>query len=356
MIKPLTSLRFIFACMVFVSHLVFLKESTSEVSRSIFKSIFYEGYIGVGFFFILSGFVLAYTYQEVILSGQKSIRDFYIARLARIYPLHLLAFLLSLPLTYNLFLQSKSVWLIIAALNLSLTQSFVPIRTYYFSFNGVSWSISAEMFFYLLTPFLFLLIPKLLGYKKYLPLLLIVLVPLLTFIVPEHYYLDVLYINPFVRIADFIIGIGVYAIYKRFLTKKTNVNFDVIEVSAVLLLFVFFLFHEHIPQVARYSFYYWLPMSYLILVFSFQKGMISKFLSKRIFTYLGERSFGFYMFHYLVMWYFWILNAKFLHIKSDVLIVCIMFAITLVMSHWSFLYVEKPMNRLVKKLFAKKIG
>ena len=200
--------------------------------------------------------MLAYTYQEGMLSGQKSIQDFYIARLARIYPLHLLTFLLSLPLTYNLFLQSKSVWLTIAALNLSMTQSFVPIRAYYFSFNGVSWSISAEMFFYLLMPFLFLLIPKLLGYKKYLQLLLIVLVPLLAFIVPENYHLDVLYINPFVRIVDFIIGIGVYAIYKSFLTKKINFNYDVMEVSALLLLFVFFLFHEHIPQVARYSFYY----------------------------------------------------------------------------------------------------
>lgn len=353
MIKPLTSLRFVFALMVFATHLNFLKESTSEVSRTIYNLVFYEGYIGVGFFFILSGFILAYNYQEGMLKGQKSIKSFYHARIARIVPLHMLTFIIAIPLTYQIFIQSKSLWLSQAVTNISLTQSFVPIKSFYFSFNGVSWSISDEMFFYLLFPILMLSIPRLTGLKSYLPLLLIALIPLLTFVVPDSYWRSFFYINPFVRIVDFIIGIGVYNVYKGISAKWTSLNFDVMEVSAVLLLFVFFLFHQHIPQVARYSFYYWIPTSYLIFVFAFQKGMISKFLSRKSFVYLGELSFGFYMFHHLVLRYFFYANTKYIITKDDILIICIVLVITLIVSHFSYKYFETPMNRYVRRLLGR---
>lgn len=69
MIKPLTSLRFIFAFMVFASHLGFLNKSESNVLHWVYDSVFHEGYIGVSFFFILSGFILAYNYQDGILKN-----------------------------------------------------------------------------------------------------------------------------------------------------------------------------------------------------------------------------------------------------------------------------------------------
>ncbi|HUH52377.1 MAG TPA: acyltransferase [Flavobacterium sp.] len=353
MIKPLTSLRFIFALMVFATHLFFLKQSTSAVSRTLYNSVFYEGYIGVGFFFMLSGFILAYNYQDALLKRQRSIQSFYRARIARILPLHLLTFIIALPMTYQIFVQNKSLWLSQALTNITLTQSFIPNQAYFLSFNAVSWSISDEMFFYLLFPALVLLIPRLTGFKSYLPILLIAIIPLLIFVIPDSYWYKVFYIHPFVRIVDFIIGIGVYNVYKSFSAKGINLNFNVMEVSAVLLLFVFFLFHEHIPQVARYSFYYWIPMSYLIFVFAFQKGNLSRWLSKKTFIYLGELSFGFYMFHYLVLRYFFVANAKYINIKSDVLIIFIIFAVTLLVSHYSYKYFETPMNRYVRRLLSR---
>lgn len=69
MIKPLTSLRFFFALCVFVSHLSFLKGS--EYYANIFETIFDEGFLGVSFFFILSGFILAYNYEDKILEKKN---------------------------------------------------------------------------------------------------------------------------------------------------------------------------------------------------------------------------------------------------------------------------------------------
>lgn len=348
MIKPLTSLRFLFAFMVFASHLSFLNKSESNVLRWIYDSVFREGYIGVSFFFILSGFILAYNYQDGILKKQKSKRTFYQARFARIFPLHILTLILSIPLTYSVFIQNKSLWFSQALTNLTLTQSYIPIKGIYFSFNAPSWSISDEMFFYLVFPFLILLIPKIRNYKNTFIFSIIAIIPLLTLVIPENYYHQIFYINPFTRVVDFIIGIFIFNIYQTFTRKERSINYNYLEISAILLLLVFFLFHQSIAQVARYSFYYWIPMGYLIFSFSFQKGRISKFLSRKTLIHLGEISFGFYMFHQLVLRYFSIINGKILHIENDILIVIITFTISLAVSHYSFILFETPMNKYIK--------
>ncbi len=349
MIKPLTSLRFMFAFMVFASHIDFLHDSESKFLCWIYDSIFKEGYIGVSFFFILSGFILAYNYQDKIFKNQTSNKTFYIARFARIFPLHILTFLISIPLTYKIFINNKCLWISQALTNISLTQSYIPIKSIYFAFNAPSWSISDEMFFYLVFPFLILLIPKIRAFKNSLILSVIAIIPLLTLIIPENYYHQIFYINPFTRVVDFILGIAIFNIYQKFAQKKHIINYNYLEISAVLLLLVFFIFHQSIPKVARYSFYYWIPMSYLIFSFSFQKGKISNLLSKKIFIHLGEISFGFYMFHQLVLRYFSVINSNFLHINNDVLITVITFSISLIVSHYSYILFETPMNKYIKK-------
>ena len=205
MIKPLTSLRFLFALMVFASHLSFLTKSESNLMKWTYDSIFSEGYIGVSFFFILSGFILAYNYQDRIIKKQISKENFYIARLARIFPLHFLTLIISLPLSYIIVLQNKNLWLTQLITNSTLTQSYVPLGRIYFSFNAPSWSLSDEMFFYSIFPFLILLFLKNNNYKYLLFLLILALIPLLTIVVPSSFYHHIFYIHPFARVFDFFI-------------------------------------------------------------------------------------------------------------------------------------------------------
>lgn len=49
---------------------------------------FYQGYLAVDFFFILSGFVLSYTYEKDIRSGDLNFKSFIIRRFARLYPMY----------------------------------------------------------------------------------------------------------------------------------------------------------------------------------------------------------------------------------------------------------------------------
>ena len=67
MINTLTSLRLFFALMVFGAH--------CYVVDSTFSTHFYkEGFVGVSFFFILSGFIIAYNYQQKLVERKVSKR------------------------------------------------------------------------------------------------------------------------------------------------------------------------------------------------------------------------------------------------------------------------------------------
>ena len=347
MIKPLTSLRFFFALMVFLSHLDFLLQSQNETSRWIFKHIFFEGYIGVSFFFILSGFILAYKYQNALLTGKKTPQYFWRARFARIYPLHLLTLFISIPLVINEFWADKIKFIVKFFIQLTLTQSYFPQPDIHYSFNAPSWSISDESFFYLLFPLLVLLLLKSVKKLYYSLLILITSLLVLLFVLPEEWHHFVFYIFPPVRLVDFMIGIGLYNLYIYFNKHYKHLNFARLEWVALLIFIVFFSFHEQVPLGARYASYYWIPMSLIIFVFAFQQGKISKLLSRKYLFIAGEISYGFYMFHQLVLRYF----TKYFPVlmQSEVLFITTVFIVALLLSYYSYKYYETPLNRYIRK-------
>lgn len=349
MIKPLTSLRFFFAFMVFVSHLWFIKDDGAFATQ-LYEHIFSEGYIGVSFFFILSGFILSYTYKDKIINNKISKQSFWIARLARIYPLHFITLMVAVPLSFR---SDMIEWIIRFVLNLFLVQSFVPSQDVYFYFNSVSWSISDELFFYLVFPFLILALFR----KKnmaVLPLLLLV-IPVGLFFIKSTYHHKYFYINPLLRLADFTIGIALYHIYelRKHIEFPTKSLATYAELIAVLVLMLFFALHEYVPQGFRYSCYYWPPMIGIIYVFAYSKGAISNFLSNDRLVYLGEISFGFYMWHMLVIRYFNYVGDKIVLLKpftaNPTFAAITVFAIALTISHFTYKLVEIPVNKLIKK-------
>jgi peptidoglycan/LPS O-acetylase OafA/YrhL len=115
------------------------------------------GHIAVPYFFILSGFVLAYNYAPDFRRLTFSRYTAFIGRRwVRIYPVHLftllcvLAMVLAcsrLGITIN---RADKFMAPDFLLNLFLVQAWVP--DYQLNWNGASWSISSEWFAYLLFP------------------------------------------------------------------------------------------------------------------------------------------------------------------------------------------------------------
>ena len=103
----------------------------------------------VDMFFILSGFVICFTYRDRIRSGREY-WTFMVKRLARIYPLHilvLLIFVLSALATGSLASAGGGREVVVNALLLQ-AWGVSPALT----FNTPAWSISAELGCYLVFP------------------------------------------------------------------------------------------------------------------------------------------------------------------------------------------------------------
>ena len=131
-------MRFFAALAVVLCHVGY--EFTNTSSVNVAESY---GYIGVSFFFVLSGLVLTWSY-----SGQSAHR-FVWRRLCRIWPLQ---FLMALFVFTALASQEKATGTAGHVLQVVLLQAWSPKQKIYFGGNGVSWSLSCELFFYLLFP------------------------------------------------------------------------------------------------------------------------------------------------------------------------------------------------------------
>ncbi|MBH8570724.1 acyltransferase [Microvirga sp. STS02] len=361
MIKPLTSLRFLFAFMVFASHIQFFDAATYPQYAHWYELVMGEGFIGVSFFFILSGFILSLNYDERLLSRRVSFREFWVARIARVYPLHLVTMLLALGLMlysaeeYAGPFQNMATGLNVLFTNATLLQAFIPEMPYYFSYNWPSWSISDEMFFYFTFPFVvFLLVRnKLLlrfGWVLFLA------VPFLMQVSQEDEYHKLFYINPFFRLVDFLLGIALHQVYKQgFVGRayRSRLGATALEVLSLAAFVTVFHFHRDFAIVYRYSCYYWLPIAFVILSFSYQRGYLSTLLSGRTMVLLGEISFSFYLIHQLVIRWLKYENDHRGLFDNMYVLAALIFVLSMVLSYLLHRFVEMPSNHYIKARYKR---
>jgi peptidoglycan/LPS O-acetylase OafA/YrhL len=141
-IAALTSLRF-FAAMVVVIFHYNLTRAIVPVPVTDF------GYEAVTFFFVPSGFILAYAHGVPRAALNIGPKEFFAARLARICPAYYVGFLLVVLLFIAAGILARLAPLP-AALVLAMAQSWIP--QFALSLSPPAWSLSNEMFFYLLFP------------------------------------------------------------------------------------------------------------------------------------------------------------------------------------------------------------
>lgn len=146
-LDQLTFLRFLAALWVFAFHL------WPELSaQPMYQMWVQKGHLGVSFFYVLSGYVLTIS-QSNKLKGTSSWRQFWIARIVRILPAYWVAFLLTIVLRWTLesFL-AEPVVLITSAM--ALQAFFFPLSPIFMTGFPLGWSITVELFFYALFPYI----------------------------------------------------------------------------------------------------------------------------------------------------------------------------------------------------------
>src|SRR5262245_35048532 len=129
-IRTLTGLRFLAALHVVVFHF------GQKRFHGLVGGLVSSGYTAVSLFFVLSGFVLAYTYGQRHAGRGLDRRTFWVARFARIYPLYVLALVIALP--FYLRDGRPGGWLE-PLLVVCLAQAWLPGAAV--AWNGPAWSL-----------------------------------------------------------------------------------------------------------------------------------------------------------------------------------------------------------------------
>lgn len=368
-LKPLTSLRFFSALTVFAFHVGYFAGDDLDPSGTIAR-LMQQGRIGVSFFFVLSGFVLTWVYRDLMRDiSVRTVVTFYISRIARILPLHWLTMALAVIFTvvfYNEYGQgvgqngtnvvstglAQRVTEIISSA--TLTQAFVPYGQEEYAFNGVAWSLSAEMFFYALFPFLLFAFVRLFRWQGVHVVLLAVALMAINVIRIAAVNGSVARIEqlygfaPF-RLSEFVLGIGVGLVMCERVARGGQprggtATWTVYELCAVGGFFGSLAGAiTLIPYPYRQSGWYPLFMAFAIFVFAHQRGAISRVLGVRPFVLLGEISYGFYMWHALaIVFLYQTFGTGTLGTAAGA------FTVTLMLSIVTYRFVEVPARRRIR--------
>ncbi|WP_363348186.1 acyltransferase [Methylocystis echinoides] len=351
-IATLTSLRFFAAAMVVIGHSNGTFGLPQEWTR------LFPSYQGVSFFFVLSGFILTLRYPR--LKSFEESRRFLVARFARIWPLHAVAFFsLFWALDWVPHYLSTPEGSAAAVLNLSLLQAWSPYTCYNMSYNAVSWSISVEAFFYVAFIGLVQLRDR---HWRLLPI--VGLVPAIALIwlanslnlpvVDRHSAsLDtVLYVNPLARLFEFTLGMSAAVLFERFspmapkgLFLGTGLELAGVALFGLSLTLNTEFYIKHYPgHLLPASLGFWLERSgeapifaVIIMIFAAQKGVLSRVLSQRLYVVAGEISFAIYMLHQIIQSY--ILRSSGLpHSMAFALFILL----TIWLSYLAWRYIETP--------------
>lgn len=117
-----------------------------------FAPIIDNGFTSVSFFLLLSGYILAYNYTDRARKGQLKSGSFWIARFSRLYPVYLLALVISIGMLmeeWHVRSHAQFAWGVV--LTPLLLQGWHPwLSTFW---NTPAWTMCTEAFFYLIFPF-----------------------------------------------------------------------------------------------------------------------------------------------------------------------------------------------------------
>jgi len=345
-IEQLTFTRFIAAIAIVVFH--FGRES-QLFSNDYVSFIFNNANIGVSYFFVLSGFVMIIAYRNRTVSFFNYLKN----RFARIYPVYFLAILLFIVIQSFGSLNKADVFL-----NVTMLQSWFSGKAQTINYPG--WSLSVELFFYVSFPFLLNYIYSKKNLKSITSIILgFWLLSQLLFhgiiydvITIPYYSVDDLFYHPILHFNEFLIGnlAGLYFV------KRKDSSSDKNYLPQIAVLFLGFLallkfqiginFHNGFLAVV------FVPIIFLL---SGSNDIVSRFISKKPFVFLGEVSYSIYILQVPI----WLLLTdyrmeKYFGVNKELDVTAsflIRLFILIVFSSLCYLYFEKPLRKKIKNYF-----
>lgn len=310
-VDALTGLRFLAALAIVLHHL----QGLLWLSGDAFKSI--ALYQGVTFFYVLSGFILQHSYAHRLgpAAGAITPAQFVAMRFFRLWPCHIAVLALLTAANggwiVDHFRQTYSIEQMLAAT--FLLQAWSPDAKTVFALNGPAWSISVEMFFYAMFPWLCREALK----SPLRPIHICAGITAAWLAVVWLFMADgnlqvLLVTNPLARILEFAAGISCYELFAR--SKPGSRPGTALEIGAFTLAACSLAVIPYVSGVVVGKVWLliavWLgnyasvaAFAVLIAVIFRHGGRLSKFVGCQPLAYLGEISFALYLVHQPVIFY-----------------------------------------------------
>jgi peptidoglycan/LPS O-acetylase OafA/YrhL len=321
---------------------------------------------GVSFFYVLSGFILQHSYRQRlgIDAGITSLQ-FIALRFFRLWPCHIavigLVVMAHGQWVLDYFLKTYTTGQLLASV--FLLQAWSPDSKVVFSLNSPAWSISVEMFFYAMFPYLCRqaivspLRPIYIGAATTFAWL-----TAIWLYMPSGNLEFLAGTNPLARILEFTVGISTYELVtqtRRRIKSNTAIELGVAGLAALLV--------ATTPMLARTGgtlfgahFGWWLGncasfwvFAILIGIFFMQQGSASRLVASRPIAYLGEISFALYLVHLPIIRYL-AGSAPWFHQFPLPVQVIVFTAIAVGLSALLHHVVEKPTIETAKRLIMRK--
>tara|TARA_B100000927_G_C16452830_1_gene464565 strand:+ start:545 stop:1621 length:1077 start_codon:yes stop_codon:yes gene_type:complete len=334
-----------------------------EVNSILNNNFTKNGWIMVDFFFVLSGFIIAYNYQNKIFSFQ-TLLNFQKKRFYRLYPIHVIFLFVWLLWYFVQFLYEQYTGNIGKypafdkdtfpnfVLNIFLLQNIFLDKL---TFNSPSWSISSEFYTYLLFGLIVILTRNL---QKFF-LFLCIIISLISLYILFNNSMDAAQFGFTRCLYSFFLGVLCFNT-KNFINKKyfkLFLNLTII----LILLFLFFKKYEYTSKVTLFF-----PILFYILIFFINKvdqdHNLIKILNKKYLVYLGTISYSIYMSHKIIIEVIYEIIRKFfpyyiasegINTNSNILNEFIMILpvfLTIVLSILLYNFVEKKFNTIKSKI------
>jgi len=325
------------------------------------RSFLDRGYVAVDIFFILSGFILTLNYltPKGTLRGGKV--SFWMARIARIYPVYALALLLSIPMGIDRFRSGEGftgplhfaiTFLLTALLQQSWWSSASTL------WNYPAWSVSAEAFFYLIFPLALVYVARIPVRRLFAVLALCWCVamagPAIGFIDNPAASYDamrtdfgryVLMVNPLLRLPEFVFGMILGRIYQ---SDKPDIKLLSRWTVAALAAAAAVLFTAGTPRIFVGNGLLAPAWGLLILALAFGRpAPLHRFLSTPAMVLLGEISYGIYILQAPVTWFVF----RVYHGPAGLLVYCTTLLTSSLLSFW---YFETPVRNRIRIRFGRK--
>lgn len=346
----LNGLRFIAALLVIIHHI----EQIKSIFRldNYWKTVPFIGIIGklgVILFFVLSGFLITYLLlAEEHRFKAISIRNFYVRRILRIWPLYFLIVILSFlafPNIDTFILPGFTKEVVYSNLWLKLILFAIFFPNLVLAFLGVvpfashTWSIGTEEQFYLAWPVLLKFVKR----QRIILMLMIILVYVAINLSLATDFTDFLPYKKNIQsfwsmfnIDCMAIG-GIFAILLFQKSKLLNLlQHSILFYGSLILATIMIIAGVYVPFI-HYEVYS-LLFAIIILNFAANKKLNIS-LENRVFNYLGNISYGLYMYHPIAI-VAALTISKHLNYTDNWLIYTLSFAITTFIAGISYKYYE----------------